>query len=80
MKRLAVSLVLAGREGGVSEKGGAKAARHTARSYRNTIERLAGLPFLDSWTALGDESAISEARADALLDDFAIAAEGEDEQ
>lgn len=74
LKRLAVSLVLAGREGGVSAKGCAKAARHAARSYRRAIERLAGLPFLVSWTALGDESAVGEARADALLDDFAVAA------
>lgn len=74
LKRLAVSLVLAGAEGGVSAKGCAKAARHAARSYRAAIERLSEMPFLRSWTALGDESAVSSADAHALLDDFAGAA------
>lgn len=74
LKRLAVSLVLAGAEGGVPVKGCAKAARHAARSYRAATERLAEMPFLQSWTALGDEAAVSGADADALLDDFARAA------
>lgn len=75
LKRLAASLVLAGRAGvQLSDKASLRAARHTARSYRQTMEHLAGLPFLDSWTALSDESTIAEARADALSDDFAAAA------
>lgn len=76
LKRLAASLVLAGRAGvQLSDKAGRRAARHTARSYRRTMKHLAGLPFLDSWTALSDESTIAAAQADALADDFAAAAE-----
>lgn len=74
LKRLAASLVLAGRVGGVSENGCREAAHDAARSYRRTIDHLARLPFLESWTALGDESVIDRVEADELLDDFARAA------
>ncbi|MBB5918912.1 uncharacterized protein (DUF2252 family) [Nocardia transvalensis] len=74
LKRLAASLVLAGRVGGVSENGCRDAAHDAARSYRRTIDHLAQLPFLESWTALGDESVIDRVEADELLDDFAKAA------
>ncbi len=74
LKRLAVSLVLAGRVGGVSESGCRDAAQDAVRAYRQTSEHLAGLPFLDSWTALGDESVLNRVKADDLLDDFAQAA------
>ncbi|WP_280275790.1 DUF2252 domain-containing protein [Nocardia wallacei] len=74
LKRLAASLVLAGRVGGVSENGCREAAHDAARSYRRTIDHLARLPFLESWTALGDESVIDRVEADELLDDFAKAA------
>lgn len=75
LKRLAASLVLAGRAGvQLKDKAGLRAARRTVRSYRRTMEHLAGLPFLDSWTALSDEATIKQARADALSDDFAAAA------
>ncbi|WP_024803071.1 DUF2252 domain-containing protein [Nocardia sp. BMG51109] len=73
LKRLVASLVLAGREAGVSENRCEEAAHDAARSYRRTIDHLARLPFLESWTALGDESIIDRAEADALLDDFAKA-------
>lgn len=74
LKRLAASLVLAGRVGGVSENGCRDAAEDAVRSYRRTAQHLAALPFLDSWTALGDESVLDRVKADELLDDFAKAA------
>ncbi len=74
LKRLVVSLVLAGRLGGVSENGCRDAAHDAARSYRRTIAHLAELPFLESWTALTDDSMLDRVKADALLDDFAAAA------
>lgn len=73
LKRLATSLVVAGRTGGVSEKGCRRAARDTVRAYCRAISGLAGMPFLESWAALGDESVIGRAEADALSDDFATA-------
>jgi len=75
LKRLAASLVLAARVSGASQQVSHKAARHAARSYRRAFEHLAGLPFLESWMALGDEAAIENAQADALLDDFAAASD-----
>ncbi|SDC77915.1 Uncharacterized conserved protein, DUF2252 family [Actinokineospora iranica] len=74
LKRLATSIVLAGREGGVSEKSCREAAEDVVRSYRKTLDHLAALPFLESWTALGDESVLAKVAADALIDDFAKAA------
>nr|WP_253669270.1 DUF2252 domain-containing protein [Streptoalloteichus tenebrarius] len=73
LKRLAASLVLAGRVGGVSERGCRDAAEDAVRSYRLVVAHLARRPFLESWNALPDERVISRARADALLDDFARA-------
>ncbi|MBF6180304.1 DUF2252 domain-containing protein [Nocardia otitidiscaviarum] len=74
LERLAASLVLAGREGDASEDDCRIAARDAARSYRLAVGALAEMPFLTSWTALADESAIGRTRADALLDDFQRAA------
>ena len=74
LKRLATSLVLAGREGGVSEKGCRDAAEDAVNAYRNALRRLAAMPFLESWSALGDESALSRTKADDLLDHFTKAA------
>ncbi|GGN04609.1 hypothetical protein GCM10011609_49910 [Lentzea pudingi] len=75
LKRLVASLVLAGRVGGVSDKGCRDAAEDAVSAYRDTIKHLAELPFLDSWTALGDESTLSKVKADDLLNDFSKAAE-----
>ena len=74
LKRLAVSLVLAGRVGGAGPEITREAARHAAKAYRRAARDLAQSGFLDSWTALGDESAISRVQADELLDDFGLAA------
>lgn len=73
LKRLATSLVVAGRTGGVSEKGCRRAARDTVRAYCKATTQLAAMSFLESWAALGDESVIGRAEADALSDDFAAA-------
>jgi uncharacterized protein (DUF2252 family) len=75
LKRLAASLVLAGREGGVDAEGCVDAAEDSVKSYRRTIRDLAEAPFLTSWTALPDSSVIEKAKADALIDDFAKAAD-----
>ncbi|GAA2990098.1 DUF2252 domain-containing protein [Actinokineospora diospyrosa] len=74
LKRLATSIVLAGREGGFSEKSCREAAEDVVRSYRKALDHLAEQPFLDSWSALGDESVLAKVDAQALLDDFARAA------
>ncbi|WP_372433095.1 DUF2252 domain-containing protein [Antrihabitans stalagmiti] len=74
VKRLAASLVLAGREGGVPSKGCIDAAEDAVKSYRRTIRDLADAPFLKSWTALPDASVLDAAKADELIDDFARAA------
>ncbi|CAM3558582.1 DUF2252 domain-containing protein [Smaragdicoccus niigatensis] len=75
IKRLAASLVLAGREGDVPEKTQRKAAEDAVRSYRRTMNQLAEQPFLRSWAALPDASVVEAAEADALIDDFNEAAE-----
>lgn len=75
VKRLATSVVLAGGTGvSVGEKVSSRAARHAARGYRKAMAHLAQVSFLDSWSAIGDESAIERADADALFDDFEQAA------
>ncbi|WP_414937598.1 DUF2252 domain-containing protein [Amycolatopsis sp. cmx-11-51] len=75
LKRLAASLVLAGREGGIGESGCREAAEDAVKSYRRTIRGLAGLPFLRSWNALPDASVLSAVKAHELIDDFEEAAE-----
>lgn len=75
LKRLVTSLVLAGRTGGVSDKGCRDAAEDAVRAYRGAIRHLAEVPFLDSWSALADESVLSRVKADDLVNDFAKAAE-----
>lgn len=74
LKRLATSLVLAGREGGVSEKGCRDAASDAVRAYRGAARHLAEIPFLESWSALGDESVLSRTKADDLVGHFSKAA------
>jgi uncharacterized protein (DUF2252 family) len=75
LKRLVASLVLAGRTGGVSDKGCRDAAEDAVRAYRGAIRHLAEQPFMESWTALGDESVLSKVKADDLINDFSKAAE-----
>lgn len=75
LKRLSASLVLAGREGGVSETGCHDAAQDAVKSYRKTMKKLAEVPFLRSWSALPDASILDQVKADALLGDFDEASE-----
>jgi uncharacterized protein (DUF2252 family) len=75
LKRLVVSMVLAGRAGGVSDKGCREAAADAVRAYRTGIRDLAEVPFMESWNALADESVLSRIKADDLINDFAKAAE-----
>ncbi|WP_280218601.1 DUF2252 domain-containing protein [Nocardia neocaledoniensis] len=74
LERLAASLVLAGRESGADADDCLRAARDAAKSYRRTAAGLAEMPFLQSWTAMHDESILTEAKAEDLLDDFKKAA------
>ncbi|MGZ3147353.1 DUF2252 domain-containing protein [Lentzea chajnantorensis] len=75
LKRLVTSLVLAGRTGGVSDKGCRDAAEDAVSAYRSVIAHLAEVPFMESWTALGDESTLSKVKADDLINDFSKAAQ-----
>ncbi|MGW4866653.1 DUF2252 domain-containing protein [Streptomyces chartreusis] len=67
LKRLATSLVLAGREAGADEDKCRKAAHDTAGSYRRTMRLLAKLPVLDAWNAIADEELVSHTDAHDLL-------------
>ncbi|MEV7026553.1 DUF2252 domain-containing protein [Kitasatospora sp. NPDC093558] len=68
LKRLATSLVLAGRETGASETTARQAAAHVAGAYRRTMRTLAKLPALDAWNAVADEQLVSFAEAHDLTD------------
>jgi len=67
LKRLAASLVLAGRETGADEDTCRAAARDAVGAYRHTMRLLAKLPVLDAWNAIADEDLVSHADAHDLL-------------
>lgn len=67
LKRLATSLVLAGREAGADEDTCRKAAHYATGSYRRTMRLLAKLPVLDAWNAIADEELVSHTDAHDLL-------------
>ncbi|MFI5976518.1 DUF2252 domain-containing protein [Streptomyces sp. NPDC051452] len=67
LKRLAASLVLAGREAGADEDTCRAAAQDTAGAYRRTMRLLAKLPVLDAWNAIADEELVSHTDAHDLL-------------
>lgn len=67
LKRLATSLVLAGREAGADEDTCRKAAHDAVGAYRRTQRLLAKLPVLDAWNAIADEELVSHADAHDLL-------------
>ncbi|MEU3984811.1 DUF2252 domain-containing protein [Streptomyces sp. NPDC026672] len=67
LKRLAASLVLAGREAGADEDTCRKAAHDAAGAYRRTMRLLAKLPVLDAWNAIADEELVSHTDAHDLL-------------
>jgi len=74
LERLAAGLVLVGRESGVGEQDCARAACDAARSYRLAIDTLAEQPFMQSWSALPDQSILTDAKAEDLIDHFTKAA------
>ncbi|SMQ17610.1 Uncharacterized conserved protein, DUF2252 family [Streptomyces sp. Ag82_O1-12] len=67
LKRLAASLVLAGRVTGADEDQCRKAAYDAAGAYRRTMRLLAKLPVLDAWNAIADEELVSHTDAHDLL-------------
>ncbi|MER5356717.1 DUF2252 domain-containing protein [Streptomyces sp. NPDC002785] len=67
LKRLATSLVLAGREAGADEDTCRQGAYDTVGAYRRTMRLLAKLPALDAWNAIADEELVSHTDARDLL-------------
>lgn len=67
LKRLAASLVLAGRAAGADEDICRAAAHDAAGAYRRTMRLLAKLPVLDAWNAIADEELVSHTDAHDLL-------------
>ncbi|MEV8069420.1 DUF2252 domain-containing protein [Streptomyces sp. NPDC085995] len=67
LKRLAASLVLAGREAGCDEDRCREAAQDAVGAYRRTMRLLAKLPVLDAWNAIADEELVSHTDAHDLL-------------
>ncbi|WP_189848935.1 DUF2252 domain-containing protein [Streptomyces omiyaensis] len=67
LKRLATSLVLAGRVVGADEDTCRAAAFDTVGAYRRTMRLLARLPALDAWNAIPDEELVSHTDARDLL-------------
>lgn len=61
VKRLATSLVLAGRSNGLTPKENGRAVRRAVRSYRESMRRYAGMPYLDTWYAYLDAESVSRA-------------------
>ncbi|WP_250400041.1 DUF2252 domain-containing protein [Streptomyces cellostaticus] len=67
LKRLAASLVLAGREAGADEDDCREAAQDAVGAYRRTMRLLAKLSVLDAWNAIADEELVSHTDAHDLL-------------
>ncbi|GGR14740.1 DUF2252 domain-containing protein [Streptomyces roseolus] len=67
LKRLATSLVLAGRVVGADEDTCRAAAFDTVGAYRRTMRLLARLPALDAWNAIPDEELVSHTDARDLI-------------
>ncbi|MDT0455819.1 DUF2252 domain-containing protein [Streptomyces sp. DSM 41527] len=67
VKRLATSMVLAGREAGAGEDDCRKAAQDAAGAYRRTMRLLAKLPVTEAWNAIADEALVSHADAKDLV-------------
>ncbi|MDW4915113.1 DUF2252 domain-containing protein [Streptomyces californicus] len=63
LKRLATSLVLAGRAAGADEDTCRRGAYDAVGAYRRTMRLLARLPALDAWNAIADEELVSHTDA-----------------
>ncbi|MFD9501902.1 DUF2252 domain-containing protein [Streptomyces sp. NPDC060035] len=66
VKRLAASLVIAGRANGFTDTERARIVRATVRSYRESMIRFAGMRNLDVWYTRTDEDRIRAVAADKL--------------
>ncbi|MFE2020071.1 DUF2252 domain-containing protein [Streptomyces sp. NPDC059499] len=66
VKRLAASLVIAGRANNFSDKERAQIVRATVRSYRESMIRFAGMRNLDVWYTQIDEGSLKAVAADRL--------------
>ncbi|MEV5157755.1 DUF2252 domain-containing protein [Streptomyces sp. NPDC053728] len=66
VKRLAASLVIAGRANGFTEKERARIVRATVRSYRESMIRFAGMRNLDVWYTKTDVDRLRTVAADRL--------------
>lgn len=67
VKRLAASLVLAGRAAGADEAVCRAAAFDAVGAYRRTMRLLAKLPSLEAWNAIADEELVSHTDARDLV-------------
>ncbi len=67
VKRLATSLVLAGREAGADEDTCRRGAFDTVGAYRRTMRLMAKMPAADAWNAIADEELVSHTDARDLL-------------
>ena len=67
VKRLAASLVLAGREAGAGEDTCRQGAFDAVGAYRRTMRLMAKLPAADAWNAIADEELVSHTDARDLL-------------
>ncbi|TQS44158.1 DUF2252 domain-containing protein [Cryptosporangium phraense] len=70
LKRLAASLVVAGREAGVDEGRARAAASDAARTYRAALRELAHMPILDAFYLTTDEKTIDHFDVDQLGEVF----------
>ncbi|MER5635426.1 DUF2252 domain-containing protein [Kitasatospora sp. NPDC002227] len=68
LKRLAASLVLAGRQAGADESACRQAAGDAAGAYRRTLRVLARMPALDAWHAVPDAELVTFADAHELTE------------
>ena len=66
VKRLAASLVIAGRENGFDDRERQTVVRSTVRGYREAMRSFAGMGNLDVWYAHGDIERIRELYMDQL--------------
>ncbi|MCX5200110.1 DUF2252 domain-containing protein [Streptomyces sp. NBC_00237] len=67
VKRLAASLVLAGREAGADEDTCRRGAFDAVGAYRRTMRLMAKMPAADAWNAIADEELVSHTDARDLL-------------
>lgn len=70
LKRLAASLVVAGREAGAPEDQCRRAARDCAATYRAALREMAGMPVLEAWYLTTDHSTLEHFNIGDLTETF----------